>query len=232
MISPVPAPLALGLRYGLLYLAPVCVFGFLFCPYLDLTFLRARAATNPNAGIAAFTLGFGVFFVAMILFTFWYARFIQPGHPALSRILAWLIAGHMMLQSAFTLAVHSRALSEDRRAVQPLIRIVFAALLLLAFFIGVLSSYDSLRGETVYRLFMAFYGLIFPTYVWLCVIPTRAGNGQPSTRKLGVLLLSVLIAAPMFWLGFIDNRMVWLVPGLAVVIAARGALRLAIPAVD
>jgi hypothetical protein len=39
---------------GLAYLAPVCVFGFLLCPYLDLTFLRARKATETRAGIAAF----------------------------------------------------------------------------------------------------------------------------------------------------------------------------------
>ena len=27
--------------------------------------------------------------------------------------------------------------------------------------------------ELVYRMFMGFYGLIFPAYVWLCLIPGR-----------------------------------------------------------
>ena len=32
---------------------------------------------------------------------------------------------------------------------------------------------------------------------------------------------AVLVAAPMFWKGFIDDRMVWLLPGLGVVLLAR-----------
>src|SRR3954449_52224 len=41
---------------GLLYLAPVCIFGFLLCPYLDLTFHRARQAMSPRAGAIAFAI--------------------------------------------------------------------------------------------------------------------------------------------------------------------------------
>jgi hypothetical protein len=32
----------------LIYLTPICFFGFLLCPYLDVTFLEARAANTPG----------------------------------------------------------------------------------------------------------------------------------------------------------------------------------------
>lgn len=225
-------------RPGLIWLAPVCIFGFFLCPYLDLTFLRARASTDANTGIAAFTVGFGILFLAMIGFTFWYARFVEPGSlhsigHSIPRPLAWIIGGHMMLQTAFTIAVHTRALSEDRRAKQPDLVIAFFVSLVIAFLVGAWSEtllradllparYNA--GEFVYRLFMSFYGLIFPAYVWLCMIPAAPGKRVPHHRRLAVLAVTLLLAAPMFWLGFIGNRMIWLGPGLLVVIVSRFAL--------
>jgi hypothetical protein len=50
-------------------LAPVCVFGFLACPYLDLTFHRARQRSNRPR--ASFGWGFGFFFLLMFVFTRW-----------------------------------------------------------------------------------------------------------------------------------------------------------------
>ncbi|MFN9977078.1 MAG: hypothetical protein ACK58T_44975, partial [Phycisphaerae bacterium] len=51
-----PTRTFLGLP-ALIYLAPVCVFGFLLCPYLDATFLRARLSTTPRESKLAFALG-------------------------------------------------------------------------------------------------------------------------------------------------------------------------------
>src|SRR5688500_18106858 len=49
-------------------LALVCLFGFLLCPYLDLTFHRTRQSTTSDRGArVAFAGGFGVFFLVMIL---------------------------------------------------------------------------------------------------------------------------------------------------------------------
>ena len=76
------------------------------------------------------------------------------------------------------------------------------------------------RGEIVYRLFLAFYGLVFPAYVWLCMLPARDGP-QLNRRKLVVFGLTLAVAGPMFWLGFIDRLMVWLVPGVGIVLLAR-----------
>jgi hypothetical protein len=207
---------------GLIYLAPVCIFGFALCPYLDLTFLRARAATQPFAGIAAFTIGFGVFFVAMILFTFWYARLIEPrAIQYIPRTLAWIIAIHMTLQSALTIALHTRAISEDRDAGDRWTRDGFFVAVVLAFAVGVSCQHATspVAGETVYRIFMAFYGLIFPAYVWLCMIPTR----RPVARSDSLIALAVvvLMAMPMYWLAFIGNRMIWLAPALVIVLSSR-----------
>jgi hypothetical protein len=88
-------------------------------------------------------------------------------------------------------------------------------------------------GEVGYRVFMSFYGLLFPAYVWLCMIPSRAAgtgelhsgiDGPIGRRKLFVLLITVAIAAPMYWLGFIERQEVWLLPGLGVVLLSRAAV--------
>lgn len=54
-------------------LAMVCLFGFLLCPYLDLSFHEARQRLTAVQARWAFGLGFGVFFLAMIVFTAMYS---------------------------------------------------------------------------------------------------------------------------------------------------------------
>ena len=77
------------------------------------------------------------------------------------------------------------------------------------------------RGEIVYRLFIAFYGLIFPAYVWICVIPAGGKSGPPDRRRFRVFALAVIAAAPMFWMGFIERQTVWFAPGVGLVFLAR-----------
>lgn len=214
----------------LLPLAAVCVFGFALCPYLDLTFLRARRSTAPRAGVVAFAVGFGVMFLLMIVFTFWYAGPLRAGSwAALPRAVAWALAGHMILQTGFTVAVHWRELASrwvvPDRATQAgtLAGLVCGAVPLTA---GALDLNPVARfadpNELIYRLFMAYYGLVFPAYVWLCMIPRRNGVSQPpNPRSLIVLAVAVAIAAPMYWLAFVEGRMPWVVPAIAVVLLAR-----------
>jgi hypothetical protein len=78
-------------------------------------------------------------------------------------------------------------------------------------------------GETVYRVFMGFYGLVFPAYVWVCVVPND--GLRPTGRHLLVFALSVLCSLPMYWIGFVEGRVVWLVPGVAVILIAGIAVR-------
>ena len=70
-------------------------------------------------------------------------------------------------------------------------------------------------GELIYRLFLSFYGLLFPAYVWIRMWPR-----QPSRLSAASIpaIVPILIAAPMYWLGFIQNRMLWLLPAVAVVV--------------
>jgi hypothetical protein len=85
-------------------------------------------------------------------------------------------------------------------------------------------SYSGLSaGEIIYRLFMSFYGLVFPAYVWLCMIPTRneSGTQPPSRAKLTILFASIAFAAPFYWMGFIERQTWYLAPGLAIVLFAR-----------
>jgi len=78
-----------------------------------------------------------------------------------------------------------------------------------------------LTGDLIYRLFMSFYGLIFPAYVWICMVPIRGKVLGPSRPALVALAVVVLTAAPMYWLGFVYERMIWLIPGVMVVLLSR-----------
>jgi hypothetical protein len=217
---------------GLLYLAPVCIFGFLLCPYLDLTFHRARQATSPRAGAVAFAVGFGGPFLLMIVFTFWYARLLAPlaaGQPAtyLPERLRWAIAAHMAAQLGYTVGVHWTALgwrppfTDSAKVLGGLLGFVAGLLPQgIGLFAGHLAATRLSRGELVYRAFLAFYGLIFPAYVWLCMLPTPDG-ARVTRRKLRVFAIATIAAAPMYWMGFIERQMIWLLPGLAVVLLAR-----------
>ncbi|HEY2586853.1 MAG TPA: hypothetical protein VGI81_14000 [Tepidisphaeraceae bacterium] len=214
---------------GAAWLAPVCVFGFIFCPYLDLTFHRARQAVDPAGSRIAFGVGFGVCFFAMIVFSLLYATTLIPlltpeWRDHLRPALGGIIAAHMIVQAAFTLSVHTRSFVATATRRGPVLMVVIVAQL--ALFVGLganlLPRYHGLdAGEVIYRLFMAFYGLVFPAYVWLCIVPGRDGSAGVTPAKARALVLGILVAAPMFWMGFIENRMAWLIPGLLAVLLSR-----------
>lgn len=213
---------------NLLWLAPVCMFGFVLCPYLDLTFHRARQAIDwlspsPGTGRLAFSLGFGVFFLVMILFTLAYAGLlagVAGDIPVNGPELALqAVAAHMVLQLIFTIGVHAREV-----ATAPLGGIAWplllgAAAVGLGLSMGRYSDFSMgplLLPELIYRGFMGFYGLIFPAYVWLCMIPSASER-----RARGVFVAAVVLALPMFWMGFMQQQMIWILPGIALVLAAR-----------
>jgi hypothetical protein len=88
------------------------------------------------------------------------------------------------------------------------------------FLLRLLHRRDLEPGELIYRLFMGFYGLVFPAYAWLCILPGR-GRVSTTRRQWLVWAATLLIVAPMFWMAFIEREMVWVVPGVAVVLLAR-----------
>jgi hypothetical protein len=216
-----------------LFLAPVCLLGFALCPYLDLTFHRARQALpDRSQSRFAFGVGFGVVFLLMIVFSALYATALGPlltpdwrSHirPYFGRI----IAAHIIVQAAYTMALHARSLAASR--ISPGGVLVFFVLCQVAIFAAlgaaVAPRYFGLDfGELVYRLFLSFYGLVFPAYVWVVMVPRRSATPIPSAHLWRIAAVAVLVAAPMFWLGFVQNRMVWLLPGFLVVLAARSAV--------
>jgi hypothetical protein len=212
-----PAPTNMGTPLELAALAGVCVFGFLLCPYLDLTFHRARVFAADRARLA-FGLGFGACFAAMIVFTLLYAHLLLDGF--VRGPLLTLVAAHWIVQSGFTIAAHATELPRRMTAtsaagVVACVAGVAWALSADDFTYGRLSG-----GELGYRVFMAFYGLVFPAYVWLCVVPTR--RGTPLTpRHVAVFLIAALVAAPLYWMAFVEGRMVWVAPALVIVLLAR-----------
>jgi hypothetical protein len=223
-------------RKDLLFLAPVCVFGFALCPYLDLTFHRARASTEGLAARLAFGAGFGGFFLAMILSTLWYApflpRWIYAGVRLPRNLFTCVLGAHLMIQSGFTIGVHLERLPRradgargGARAALWITLIAGIGVLLLGHWINNMERsqqriYHGVEwGEVVYRVFMGFYGLVFPAYVWLCMVPFRGGRPTPASVRF--FAVSVALAAPFFWTGFVESRMMYLVPGLALVLLAR-----------
>jgi hypothetical protein len=220
-----------------LWLAPVCIFGFLLNPYLDLTFHRARQALNTAEARIAFGLGFGFFFFAMIVFTLLYAATVSPllapdWRDHLRPIFGAIVAAHMIVQSACTLSVHVRsfALGNPKRQTIFMFFILTQGALLLGLASNLLPRFRGLDpGEIIYLIFMGCYALAFPTYVWLCMLRGRDFVAGASPAKIRALVLSVIIALPMFWMAFIEGQWIWLAPGLAVIVLSRFAIPRRLP---
>jgi hypothetical protein len=218
---------------ALLPLACVCVLGFALCPYLDLTFHRARQASETSAAShLAFGVGFGVVFFSMILFTLGYSgvALLQP----LRGLALFVLLMHMSIQLAFTIAVHVIEAMSGPLGEKSISRHFPGWDVLAAALAGVALSWVPMYvhepyhhetpGELIYRLFMAFYGLVFPAYVWLCMLPDWKSPGPPTRRGLALFAAATLLASPFYWLGFIEGKMLWLLPGLLIVLAFRAAV--------
>jgi hypothetical protein len=199
--------------WHLLGLIPVCVFGFLLCPYLDATFLHARANTDARGARIAFSVGFGVLFLVMILFTMCYA--IGLDARVFTGLGAWLIATHLAVQVCFTLSAHTAV---TRNICGNAIGMVVAAALGMAALSSDLAEaapFGMSGGELIYRGFMGFYALFFPAYVLLVVV------GGASMRRYWiacVLALPLLAAAFVYgWMpaaagGVLIVLVTWLMP--------------------
>jgi hypothetical protein len=172
----------------------------------------------------------------MIVFTLFYSQVLM-GDPGLranasSTILA-LVGVHIFGQLAYTCGVHHSYLTRSHGSARTGAVYLLAAGAALG--AGLLAPLDRplsglSLGESTYRSFMAFYGLVFPAYVWLCVIPRRGVVSPPSRHALRVWAFAVGVAAPMFWMGFIARQTWWLGPGLLIVLLARLALPRAVTA--
>jgi hypothetical protein len=215
----------------LIYLTFVMVFGFLLCPYLDQTFHRARQkAPNPRR---TFALGFGVFFLAMIVMTLGYSVWFGNLHLVSSVWLRWtlgwtvplgaLIWAHLMVQSGITMELHLRdATRSDGRE----LTVAAAVSLALAYAGGIFASLANSNGEDTYRIFMGFYALIFPAYVLICMQPWRKVTAAPSARQWTFFTGAVLLAGPFFLMGITGENRLPMFCGLLVVLVMAAAERM------
>lgn len=197
-------------------LACVCLLGFIFSPYLDLTFHQARQATSVRGGRIAFAVGFCVVFAAMIVLSFFYAdTFVRLGGPA-----AAILAVHLGVQMAFTVDAHAAALREPADG-ETLGRPALAFAVASGFALGLAgtidASYHALSiGEIIYRVFMSFYGVMVPAYL----LTARAG------RPALACGIAIAVALPMMWMAFIERQMPWAVAAAAAVLLIAVAARL------
>lgn len=202
-------------------LVPVCIIGFATCPYLDRTFHLARQALSAPQARAAFGLGFGALFLAMILFTAIYAAPLLRAEPRTGTTLLVLL--HVLVQMGLTAGFHLREIrppgvpTPHRR---PAALGLLAAVTAMAAAILLLPRAPDTAAivpldtplENIYRGFLVFYGLVFPAYTLTCIA------GGAASRALAPAALTVALAAPLYWAGFIERQTWWLLPGAAIIV--------------
>ncbi|MEM1213912.1 MAG: hypothetical protein AAGI68_16615 [Planctomycetota bacterium] len=217
-------------RFGmaeLLWLVPAMVGGFALCPYLDLTFHRARQATDTPTGKGAFALGFLGVFGTMIFLSLGYAGKLIPvfedqgvalaSKVVLSGVWVGLLAIHIPMQMGFTLVVHGREASDPGSPGARPERVLLAVVIGMGLGIAarvvtepVLTTADGMGmtlGEAVYRGLLLLYGSVFPAYVLLVATPVR---GEVDRR---VRLLVFVVTAPLVfgasWVSFVMGVAWW-----------------------
>lgn len=230
---------------ALIGLSMVTALGFGLCPYLDLSFNRAaQHAPNPRA---AFAIGFFVIFTAIILVATRGRAVWTPSVAPFELSLDWvfgLMGLHYGAQATFTIAAHTAALRATKAdgSIEPIsngpraevaqrpslmkwILLPIISGLLIGGVVTFLPLVDLpgfttsiLAGEFAYRLFLGFYGLIFP--VWLIVALRRPGAMDRVTLVWFAVVCA--LAGPFLWVGSIGRDEVWLIPGVTIVLVAGG----------
>lgn len=193
----------------LLWVTPALFFGFGLCPWLDLTFHRIRQETPGRQGGRAFILGFAVFFPVMIVLTLLYAN----GYLGVGWISYW-IGAHMLAQSIFTVGAH---VSQWRlRAPEQSKRLTLLALVLGVGLFALGAGADQCSFRLGYEVFMSFYGLLFPAYVWIVMVRRHKAPSRPITRWL----VSAALATPFFAVGYLLHQWALLPIGVAIPLLA------------
>lgn len=202
--------------------------GFIFSPYLDITFHRAyKSSDSPKL---SFTLGFGALFLSFLTFVFFYAGSLGDIFftQAVPTLVVYPVIAFLVLQIAFTVAAHSSELSTQQYLKPSLLASAIAAFSVIT--VGVLTLFKDANipwinlplEETLYKSFLFFYSLVFPlylllgksksTYLWVLGICTPAyafgfliGGEHSYSLTIGVVI--ILIAVVVFKRQMrLDNR--------------------------
>lgn len=225
------APHSISKSISSLWMIPLMTFGFILCPYLDITFHHARqeldtGSDNGKNGRLAFTIGFVAFFSLMIILTTRYAGVMDsalrgqtyPNHMTLPPWLGAAILTHILCQWVFTVRVHLDRIKTipGAHAKQPML-FGFALVSGIAGMISLkLPDHSGLSGgELLYRTFLSFYGLLFPTYMLYRAVLARQNK---SPKSLVMMWGAIAVASPIFWMGFMERESIWLIPGMGIVL--------------
>ena len=209
-------------------LAMVCILGFMLCPYLDLTFHRARIESAGESK-RAFGFGFGLFFALMIvgtLLTTPVLLTLVEGGPRIDRgallLISILLSLHTLPQLVYTCWVHAAELRGGERTAVMLAALGVGLGLSLVSGGVLMVRHDGLyMTEVVYRCFMGFYGLVAPAYVAIVAWPVRLGGTAVQRSRLSILVAVVVAATWFYWLGFVERQTWWVAIGVAIVVAGK-----------
>jgi hypothetical protein len=155
----------------------------------------------------------------MLLLTVGYSGWLAIGFNRLKYPqLAFILSAHLIVQSCLTCALHVQQISRVEKRLKIGQFFAFSALLVIAVILGIWNrgefTYNGIAlGEVIYRAFMGFYGLVVPAYVWL-----RLCRPQRSMLRVWAV---IAIVAPLYWLGFANEQMPFIVPGVLIVVLAR-----------
>lgn len=213
---------------ALLYLTPVCFFGFLLCPYLDLTFHKVRQSNSARNSKIAFTIGFCFMFLLMILFTFFYAGPMASVIEGIPLAFICPVIFYMLIQAGFTTALHCSSIfpviKRQTRVISLLIILSIVVFLLPVIFNGRPTVLNLTINEIIYRSFMAFYSLIAPTYVFLFMIAKNGRSISLTNRNLCIWIMVILLALPFYAMAFLGvrwNLEIFSLIGLAIALSSR-----------
>ena len=176
-------------------LLPLAI-GFVLSPYLDITFHRAyRESNHPKI---SFALGFGVLFLSLLAFVFFYASslgevFFEQAIPA---ALIYPVIAFLVLQIAFTISAHCSELCSQHYLKPSLLAGSVGLFSLFSFALLMLVKGNNVPfinspiEETVYKSFLFFYSLVFPVYLLL-------------SKSTPTFLWVLAICTPAYSLGFL-----------------------------
>lgn len=200
----------------LIWLTPTLFFGFLLCPYLDLTFHRAIQHSPSRHAFGVFGLAFAVMLVLTCVI--WFGGEGGQALPAIA-------LPHILAQAVFTAGAHVREIRLSPAINDRLVRwaAVLAPLFAAPLIYIVREVTDQLIvGENIYLRFLVFYGLVFPAFVAVVMFAQR----NSLRRRWAWFAVAILLGLPLYEFGFIQGR-AWLLPAALGIVAIAAALALA-----
>lgn len=233
-----------GWRGSAGWLVPAMFLGFGTCPYLDRTFHRARRGLDDAGARLAFGAGFGLLFLGVLVVTWLYAADLasllgmQPPTSSQGVMARWL-AVYLTAQSLCTVRLHLReARGQGAASNLPLaagLAASVAAAPLLAWAVLQVPAGGRAAdwlwggaevpgmGELVYWIVLSAYGVFFPAWLLVAILPQRwvlGRHARPSPLQVSLAGASAVGAFPFLWIGFLAGGAGWLTLGVGVVACA------------